>query len=627
MKKSNKLLRFTLDDGTGTDRQILSGIAMWYKPEELVGKTLMAIVNLPPRKMMGLESNGMLISAVHTERGEEKLNLLILDDAIPPAPRCAEYRDRVPRARCARGTFPVPPDRAGIFCPEVVLRRASPEAVPAPYGGGRDMDYTALAVAGMSLVGTLAGTFGGILVANKLTAYRLEQLERRVGEHNKLVERTYKLEGADGGGPARHPGSEGGEGVREMEEGLEAAGQSADHQEHRDPGADGGVRLADLRRPGERRPVLDGVHGGRRLLFWDPGGAVRQEKTSEGKENDTMKCSEYLWKYVDLQARMGKTEGWSPERTQGELRLAMEANGGARDRLGHHRREDDRAGGPERAGAQREGPVGRLPGREPRPVRTDRHRASRGRTTRTTLRRRAGGGGGVTLYRQFLTRNDCYAAGRTITPQGGDGPLHRGQQPQCEPVRPRGRRDRPQPRRQPLGPAGGWPSASTPSWGRLPTGAWPPSRPCPGSGGGGHAGSGTSGHSANDTHISFEICEDDLDDQDYFAAVYQAAVELTALLCRQYGLDPLADGVVICHQEGYRRGIASNHADVLHWFPKFGRSMDDFRADVAALIREEDDTVSYEQWKQYMDRYRQELGQQQADPWRRPTLPRPSTPA
>ena len=83
VKKSNKLLRFTLDDGTGTDRQILSGIAMYYKPEELVGKTLVAIVNLPPRKMMGLESNGMLISAVHTERGEEKLNLIMLDDAIP----------------------------------------------------------------------------------------------------------------------------------------------------------------------------------------------------------------------------------------------------------------------------------------------------------------------------------------------------------------------------------------------------------------------------------------------------------------------------------------------------------------------------------------------------------------
>ncbi len=83
VKKSNKLLCFTLDDGTGTDRQILSGIAMWYKPEELIGKTLVAIVNLPPRKMMGLESNGMLISAVHTEKGEEKLNLLMIDDKIP----------------------------------------------------------------------------------------------------------------------------------------------------------------------------------------------------------------------------------------------------------------------------------------------------------------------------------------------------------------------------------------------------------------------------------------------------------------------------------------------------------------------------------------------------------------
>ena len=83
VKKSNKLLKFTLDDGTGVDRQILSGIAMYYKPEELVGKTLVAIVNLPPRKMMGQESCGMLISAVHKEKGEEKLHLLMVDDAIP----------------------------------------------------------------------------------------------------------------------------------------------------------------------------------------------------------------------------------------------------------------------------------------------------------------------------------------------------------------------------------------------------------------------------------------------------------------------------------------------------------------------------------------------------------------
>ena len=83
VKKSDKLLQFTLDDGTGTERQILSGIAKFYKPEELIGKTLVAIVNLPPRKMMGRESCGMLISAVHTENGEEKLNLLMIDDAIP----------------------------------------------------------------------------------------------------------------------------------------------------------------------------------------------------------------------------------------------------------------------------------------------------------------------------------------------------------------------------------------------------------------------------------------------------------------------------------------------------------------------------------------------------------------
>lgn len=83
VKKSKKLLKFTLDDGTGTDRQILSGIHKWYEPEDLIGKTLIAIVNLPPRKMMGLESNGMLISAVHTEQGEEALHLLIVDDAIP----------------------------------------------------------------------------------------------------------------------------------------------------------------------------------------------------------------------------------------------------------------------------------------------------------------------------------------------------------------------------------------------------------------------------------------------------------------------------------------------------------------------------------------------------------------
>ena len=83
VKKSKKLLKFTLDDGTGTERTILSGIHAYYEPEALVGKTLLAITNLPPRPMMGIESCGMLISAVHHEEGEEKLHLLMLDSHIP----------------------------------------------------------------------------------------------------------------------------------------------------------------------------------------------------------------------------------------------------------------------------------------------------------------------------------------------------------------------------------------------------------------------------------------------------------------------------------------------------------------------------------------------------------------
>lgn len=99
----------------------------------------------------------------------------------------------------------------------------------------------------------------------------------------------------------------------------------------------------------------------------------------------------------------------------------------------------------------------------------------------------------------------------------------------------------------------------------------------------GHCYRGKNG-SGNDTHISFEICEDDLKDPAYFGLVYREAVELTAMLCKEYDLDPMADGVVICHSEGYERGIASNHADVMHWFPKYGKSMDTFRADVAAEL-------------------------------------------
>ena len=108
-----------------------------------------------------------------------------------------------------------------------------------------------------------------------------------------------------------------------------------------------------------------------------------------------------------------------------------------------------------------------------------------------------------------------------------------------------------------------------------------------------HCGKGSRG-SGNDTHISFEICEDGLTDASYFKAVYREAVELTAMLCKEYDLDPLADGVVICHAEGHKRGVASNHADVLHWFPKHGKTREDFRADVAREMKGESDLTEKE---------------------------------
>lgn len=92
------------------------------------------------------------------------------------------------------------------------------------------------------------------------------------------------------------------------------------------------------------------------------------------------------------------------------------------------------------------------------------------------------------------------------------------------------------------------------------------------------------GGSANNTHIGFEICEDGLADATYFAKVYQEAVELCAYLCKEYGL---TEKDIICHSEGYKRGVASNHGDVMHWFPKHGKSMDTFRAAVKSLLAED----------------------------------------
>ena len=197
------------------------------------------------------------------------------------------------------------------------------------------------------------------------------------------------------------------------------------------------------------------------------------------------------------------------------------------------------------------------------------------------------------LIKCMLTANDCYKAGRTITPKGvmvhstgANNPLVARY---VQPVE--GQKDEAQLKAE----IGGNRNAN--DWnhpgldvcthafvGKLADGGVGTVQTLPWNYRGWHAGTGTSGGSANNTHIAFEICEDDLTDEGYFRKVYQEAVELTAMLCKTYNLNPLADGVVICHSEGYQRGVASNHADVMHWFPKFGKSMDTFRADVSKAM-------------------------------------------
>ena len=179
------------------------------------------------------------------------------------------------------------------------------------------------------------------------------------------------------------------------------------------------------------------------------------------------------------------------------------------------------------------------------------------------------------LYGALLTHNDCYLRGRTIRPQGvmvhstgANNPyLRRYVAPDD------GRLGTPSSRHWNQSGVGACVHAMI---GKLADGSVAAYQTLPWTMRGWHC-----GRSGNDTHISFEICEDGLTDEVYFRQTYRAAVELTAYLCQLYHLDPKADGVVLCHSEGYKRGIASNHADVMHWWRKFGATMDDFRADVA----------------------------------------------
>lgn len=232
------------------------------------------------------------------------------------------------------------------------------------------------------------------------------------------------------------------------------------------------------------------------------------------------------------------------------------------------------------------------------------------------------------LIQQLLTRNECYIAGKTIRPQGvmvhstgtnnpkvfryvpGDDEIGHSGSPRWNTYHAGGKDIGPHPYiKDPqtgrCKTCGGSQKCVHTFIGKFADGGIGTVQTLPWNWRGWHcAGRG------NDTHIAFEICEDGLADRTYFEAVYQEAVELTAYLCKEYKLDPIADGVVICHQEGYRRGIASNHGDVLHWFPKFGKSMDDFRADVAWKMKGEDDmdkATFIAWWNEVMAIYRKEL--------------------
>ncbi len=196
----------------------------------------------------------------------------------------------------------------------------------------------------------------------------------------------------------------------------------------------------------------------------------------------------------------------------------------------------------------------------------------------------------MTLRECFAVQNACYQAGRRITPRGvmvhstgaNNPDLRRYVQPDDGLLGPNPNGNH---FNVPL--PGGRQVCVHAFIGRLADGTVAAYQTLPWDMRGWHAGG-----SANDTHIGFEICEDGLADAAYFAAVYREAAELAAHLCGLYGLDPLADGVLICHSEGYRRGIASNHADVTHWFPKHGKSMDDFRADVARMLQGESEELT-----------------------------------
>lgn len=221
------------------------------------------------------------------------------------------------------------------------------------------------------------------------------------------------------------------------------------------------------------------------------------------------------------------------------------------------------------------------------------------------------------LEQQFLTENDCYKIGRTITPKGVM--VHSTGVAQPDPEVFISRWNRPDVEKCVHAFVGRERVIQTLPWTMR---GW-------------HAGTGTSGRSANNTHISFECCEpaghtyqggtmvgyDVEANQPYFDDIYHNAVQLTAMLCSQFNLDPAQPGVVLCHAEGYQQGVASNHSDVLQWWPKHGITMDQFRQDVAQAMEdgdEEEDDMTQERFNELMEGYLAQRAGLQPGDWSAP---------
>lgn len=244
------------------------------------------------------------------------------------------------------------------------------------------------------------------------------------------------------------------------------------------------------------------------------------------------------------------------------------------------------------------------------------------------------------LRRQYLTKNACYTTGRTTDPVGvmwhstgannprvaryvpGDGEMGRNAlNNHWNTLHPGGKEMGPHPYTDREGKGrcdrcGGRLVCVHAFVGLFADGAVGTVQTLPWDWRGWHAGRS----SGNDRYIGFELCEDGLEDRDYFEAVYREGVELTARLCREYGWDPMEEGVILCHAEGYGQGLASNHGDVLHWFERHGRTMEDVRADVAKYMEEDD--MTYEQFKTYMLRYQEEREELPPSPWAEALLER-----